>query len=129
MSKNKDILYIIIFNFLNDYAKFTIRYYIFPIYDLYHKKFLLDLKLIEFGNYLSLTASFCSNDFCSSNSNNHYSYLIIFGYPNSTDINFDFIQYLIDSNQNYTNTFINFHKYINIYEFFKYEIRLINKFD
>ena len=113
ISENKEILVIIIFNFYDDYSQFTIRYYIILMYNLYNKKFLLDLKLMEFGNYLSLTASFCSNDYCSSNSHNHYSYLIIFGYPNSNDINFDYIQYLFDENQNIANNNINFIKYIN----------------
>ena len=113
ISQDKDILYIIIFNFFNDYNKLMIRYYTIQLYELYHKKFLLDLKLNRFGDYISLSSSLCSNYNCGSNSEEHYSYLIIFNYPNSTDINFDFIQYLIDSNQNYDNTIINFHKYIN----------------
>ncbi len=55
------------------------------------QKFLLFLKVVEFWNYLSLIASFCSNDLCSSNANKHCNYLIIFGYTNRNDINFDYI--------------------------------------
>ena len=42
LSENKQILYITIFNFYNDYGELVIRYYSFPIYELHHKKFLLD---------------------------------------------------------------------------------------
>ena len=56
----------------------VIRYYSIKLYELYNKKILLDLKVSEFGNFISLTSSFCSNDLCNSNSNDHYSYLIIF---------------------------------------------------
>ena len=100
ISKNKQILYITIFNFYNDYGELVIRYYSFPIYELYHKKVLFDLKLTEFGQFLTLASSFCNDINCESNSNEHSSYLMIFGYPNSTDINFDYIEYLSKKNEN-----------------------------
>ena len=68
ISQDKDILYIIIFNFFNDYNKLMIRYYTIQLYELYHKKFLLDLKLNRFGDYISLSSSLCSNYNCGSNS-------------------------------------------------------------
>ena len=80
-----------------------IRYYSIKLYELYHKKILLDLRLSEFGNFLSLSSSFCSKDLCNSNSDDHYSYLIIFSYPNFTDIDLDLIQYLKYTRDNITN--------------------------
>ena len=112
ISENKDILYITIFNFYSDYTELTIRYYIFPIFELYHKFFHLELKLTQWGNFLTLVSSFCFTEICSSNSNEHYSYLTIFGYPNSTDIDFNYIEYLSENNQNIENNRINLRKYI-----------------
>ena len=80
----------------------------------FNKKFLYELILTPFGKYISLSSSFCSDTNCDSNDDKHYSYLIIFSYPNSTDINFDFIQHLIDTNEDITNNNINLYKYINI---------------
>ena len=111
-SKNKQILYITIFNFYNDYGELVIRYYSFPIYELYHKKVLYDLKLTEFGQFLTLTASFCNDINCESNSNEHSSYLMIFGYPNSADINFDYIEYLSEKNENSENIILNLREYM-----------------
>ena len=112
VSTDKETLYIIIFNFYNEYTKMVIRYYSIKLYELYHKKILFDLRITEFGNYLSLTSSFCSNDLCNSNSNDYYSYLIIFSYPNFTDIDFDLIQHLKYTNDNITNININLTSYI-----------------
>ena len=36
-NNDKDTLYIVIFNFYNDYEKFVIRYYEIKLYDLYNK--------------------------------------------------------------------------------------------
>ena len=103
VSKDKKNLYITIFYFYNEYTKMVIRYYSIKLYELYLKKILLDLRLSEFGNFLSLSSSFCSNDLCNSNSDNHYSYLIIFSYPNITDLDIDLIQYLKYSKDNINN--------------------------
>ena len=106
VSKDKKTLYITIFYFYNEYTKMVIRYYSIKLYELYHKKILLDLRISEFGNFLSLASSFCSNDLCNSNSDDHYSYLIIFSYPNFTDIDIDLIQYLKYTKDNITNIII-----------------------
>jgi len=112
-SSDKKTLYIIIFYFYNEYTKMVIRYYSIKLYELYHKKILLDLRISEFGNFLSLTSSFCTNNLCESNFNDHYSYLIIFSYPNITDIDVDLIQHLKYSRDNITNINIDTsnHKY------------------
>ena len=112
LSENKEILYITTFNFYSNYSELIIRYYSFPIYELYHKKFFMELKLAKFSQFLTLASSFCPNQSCSSNSDEHSSYLMIFGYPNSTDINFDYIQFLNKTNQNIENNSINLRDYI-----------------
>jgi hypothetical protein len=86
-----------------------IRYYKIDLY----KKIFLELKLTEFWNYLTISSSMCLNTECSSNSNTHYSFLIIFGYPNGVDYDFDLIQYLNETNQGLSNMNINLHKFIN----------------
>ena len=113
-SPDKEILYIVILYFYNDYNKLVIRYYTIQLYKLYNKKFLYELKLINFQNYLSLTSSLCSNSQCSSNNDDHYSYLIIFSYPNSTDIDFDLINYLKNTNETISNISINLFNNIKI---------------
>jgi hypothetical protein len=113
VSPDKEILYIIIFNFYNKYTKMVIRYYSIKLYELYHKKILFDLRMTEFRNYLSLTSSLCSDNICNYNSDNHYSYLIIFSYPNFADIDFDLIQHLKYTNDNITNINLDLKSYIN----------------
>ena len=113
ISPDKETLYIIIFNFYNKYTKMVIRYYSIKLYELYHKNILFDLRIIEYGSFLSLTSSLCSNTLCSSDSNDHYSYLIVFGYPNSTDIDFNLTQHLKYTNDNITNININLTNYTN----------------
>ena len=113
ISENKEILYIIIFNFYNNYTKFVIRYYTIKLYELYNKMILLDLRISEFGNFLTLASSFCSSDQCSSVSNEHYSYLIIFSYPNFTDIDFDLVKHLQYTNDNITNINLDLNSYTN----------------
>jgi len=113
ISPNKETLYIIIFNFYNECTKMVIRYYSIKLYELYNKKVLFDLRIIEFGNFLSLTSSLCSNSLCSSDSHDHYSYLIIFSYPNFTDIDFDLIQHLKYTSDNFTNINIDLTSYTN----------------
>ena len=113
ISPNKETLYIIIFNFYNEYTKMVIRYYSIKLYELYNKKILFDLRIIEFGNFLSLTSSLCSNSLCSSDSDDYYSYLIIFSYPNFADIDFDLIQHLKYTRDNFTNINIDLTSYTN----------------
>ena len=133
ISPNKETLYIIIFNFYNTYTKMVIRYYSIKLYELYNKKILLDLRIIEFGNFLSLTSSLCSNVLCSSDSNDHYSYLIIFSYPNSTDIDFDLIQHLKYTSDNITNINIDLTSYTNsskiennIFGYYNKEVKILS---
>ena len=113
ISTDKKIIYIIIFHFYQEYTKMVIRYYAIKLYELYHKIILLDLKISKFGNFISLTSSFCSNELCESNFNEHYSYLIIFSYPNFTDIDFDLIQHLKYTNDNISNINIDLASYKN----------------
>ena len=113
-SPEKEILYIVIFNFYENFSKFVIRYYTIKLYELYNKKILFDLKLIKYNDYLSLSTSLCSSSDCSTNDDEHYSYLIIFSYPNSTDIHFDLINHLLTTNDTISNLSINFFNSIKI---------------
>ena len=113
-ASDKNILYIITFNFYDDYNQFVIRYYTIKLYELYNKIFLFEIKAIKFGNYLSLCCSLCSNSGCSSNNDEHISSLIIFNYPNSTDINFDLIEHLLNTNENISKININLSNYVKI---------------
>ena len=113
-NNDKDTLYIVIFNFYNDYEKFVIRYYEIKLYDLYHKKILFEIKLAKYGDYISLCTSLCSNYQCSSNNDNHYSYLMIFNYPNSTDVNFDLINHLLNTDETISSINVNLSNYVKI---------------
>ena len=111
-SLNKENLYIVIFNFYDSYSKLKIRYYMIKLYELYNKKILFELKLTYFKNLLSISSNLCS--YSNYNSNDYYSYLLILGYPNSTDIEFDLIRHLFYTNDNISNININFQDYVNI---------------
>ena len=113
VSENQDILYIVIFNFYKDYSELMIRYYVIPLNELYNKHIYNDLTLTQYVNYVSLSSSLFSGELSISNKNDLYSYLIIFGYPNSSDIDFDLIKYLNRTNQDISNFSINLHDYIN----------------
>ena len=113
-SLNKENIYIVIFNFYDSFSKLKIRYYMIKLYELYHKKIMFELKLINFGKYISLSSSLCSDLHCYSNDKNFYSYLIIFNYPNSTDAKLNLIEHLFNTNETISNININFTKYIKI---------------
>ena len=77
-----------------------IRYYYIKIYELYHYKILTDLKIHIFNTqYLSLGASYCNDKMCDNDKNSIFSsFIIIFSYPNITDINLNLIDYLLKNN-------------------------------
>ena len=83
-TKSKETLYIIVFNFFGE-KQFKIRYYPIELYKLYHYKILFDLRIHNYNNYLALGLSYCPDRTCYSDSDTHYSALIIFSYPNDVD--------------------------------------------
>ena len=130
-SLDKENIYIVIFNFYDSFSKLKIRYYMIKLYELYNKKIMFELKLTNFGKYISLSSSLCSNSHCNSDDGSFYSYLMIFNYPNSTDANLNLIEHLFNTNETISNININFTKYIkienNIFGYIYEGIKIIEK--
>ena len=94
---DKDFLYIVLINiFGNNLVK--IRFYSLPMFSLYKFKVLFDLRIHNYNNFLAVGTSYCPNQQCDDNNNDHYSALIIFSYPNSLDTEFNLENYLFDNN-------------------------------
>ena len=88
---------------LNGKDNLTIRYYIINIDELIKYKFLFDIKLHLYNQYIAFASSVCPNYIdCNSNENTHFSILMLFNYPNATEIELDIINYLSNNIQNYT---------------------------
>jgi len=84
VSKNKEILHIILINFYKD-EKVKIRYYSINLYSLYHYKVFSDLRIHKYNNFITLGSSFCLKDSCQYDEDENFSVLMVFSYPNSTD--------------------------------------------
>ena len=86
-TQNKEILYIALIEISNNNKNVIFRYYQINLYSSYNYKILSDIKGHLFNNMASLAFSFCQNSNCNVDENNiHYSGLLIFSYPNSTDV-------------------------------------------
>ena len=96
-SNNTEILYIIIFNIFGE-KQIMIRYYSIEIYALYHYKILRDLRINNFNNLIAFASSYCPKQKCDSDEDEHYSALMIFSYPNSTDMTIYLEDYLFNNN-------------------------------
>ena len=97
VTKNKDEIYIIIIKMF-DNKKLSARYYSIYSFMLYRLKVLLDLRMHKYNDFISFAASFCSQEKCEKDEDEHFSSLIIFSYPNGTDCDIDLEQYLYDNN-------------------------------
>ena len=98
VSRKKDLLYIVMINIFDNESKIKIRYYIIRTFQLYNYKFYLDLRLYVYKKYIAITSSYCNQTDCE-NGDTHYSSLIIFSYPNSTDYNKNIVDELFDKNE------------------------------
>ena len=97
-STDKEDLYIIILNIYRA-EKIIIRYYKIQLYNLYNYKILLEIKTILYLNFITFGFSFCRQNNCAVNeTDEYYSGLIIFSYPNTTDISLNLENYLFDNN-------------------------------
>ena len=96
LSENRETLYIIILNIFN-YNLFQIRYYKIETFGLYNYKFFLELRTELYIDYIALTSSFCEKSDCDS-LDDSYTSLIIFNYPNSTDVNKDITEVFFEKN-------------------------------
>ena len=82
-SKNKEVLIIILINFYNE--EYNIRYYLIDIFKLYNHKFMKEIKSQIYNNNIAIAFSFCYQSSCDSDkTDDHYSSLILFSYPNTT---------------------------------------------
>ena len=91
ISIDKDILYIIsLFNYNEE--KFKIRIYSINFEKLYNLSISNNINVGFYKNFLALAANYKKNDI-------DYSYLTIFSYPNTLEINLDLIDYLSNNNE------------------------------
>ena len=98
-TESKERLYLVILNLYDNDSKYVIRYYIIELFQLYHYKFLKDMKLHLFNDYIAFGFSYCNQETCENDTDNHYSSLMIFSYPNSTNNSIDIIDYLYYNNE------------------------------
>ena len=93
-------LYIIIFRLYKDDEKMNIRMYLqvfLQVNSLMIYNGLLSLSLYN-NQYLALGVDICFTSNCNSG-DDHYASLIIFSYPNSTDVDIDLVQLLYQTNE------------------------------
>ena len=97
---------IIIFTLYNNDTLMNIRYYSNEMWNNYGVRIFLNLKADMYKNFIALGFSNCPQYDCYwSGTDEHYSSLLIFSYPNSTDNNFNIISYLYISDQKIENGF------------------------
>ena len=97
ITKDKETIYIIIISMFNN-KKLKARYYSIDSFKLYNLKVLLELKIQKYNSFIAFAASFCSQQKCENDEDEHFSSLIIFSYPNGTDYAMDLEKYLYDNN-------------------------------
>ena len=109
----RKIVYIVIINIFGE-RQVKIRYYSIKLYALYHLKILSDLRIHRYKNYLSLAISYCSLEVCDNVEDEHYPGLMMFSYPNSTDVTIDFDTYLFENNVDPRNFKLDLTKYLTL---------------
>ena len=107
--ENRETVYIILINIF-DNKDIKIRYYSLPLYPLYNHKIMFDTRIHNYNNFIAFASSYCPNEKCNENTDEHYSSLIIFSYPNSTDSVFDLERNLFENNKNLNNLEIDLKK-------------------
>ena len=122
---NKETLIIVLINFYNG-MEYNLRYYFIDFFSLYNHKFYRDIKLHPYNNNIAFGFSFCYNEACNDDNDEHYTSLIIFSYPNITEYNLDVIGHLNKEENN--NVIINLSDHVNIdnniFGFIIYQIRI-----
>ena len=84
MSENKETLYIFILEIYSKNEMF-IGLYEIKLFVLYKYKFLSDIRLNLYNDFISFAFNFCQNEECTTSDNTHNSAFMIFGYANSTN--------------------------------------------
>ena len=93
-SKNKLVLYVILFDLYNNQQNIKIRLYKIDIYNLYNYKIFSDISTIMFNNYLTLSMSVCNSLKCENEYEDHfYTVLLFFNYINGSDYNINITSY------------------------------------
>ena len=96
-STTKEILYIVLLNLINR-EKIILRYYTINIFSKYTFKFLGDIRLHLYNNYVAFGFSFCRQRPCESKTDLHYAGFMLFSYPNGTDYYLNLKEYLFNNN-------------------------------
>ena len=109
--KEKEILIIVLISFYAQ-IEYNIRYYLINIFVYYNHKIMKDIALDIYNNNLVFAFSHCPQTSCNEDTDAHFSSLIFFSYPNSTDNDLDIINYLNQEKNN--NLIINLSDYVNI---------------
>jgi hypothetical protein len=97
VTEDKKIVYIILIDIFGD-KKIRLRYYPLKLYESHHLKVLFDLRVHNYNNFITLGLSLCPTDQCIGDNDEHYSTLMIFNYPNSTDQTLYLDKYLYNNN-------------------------------
>ena len=85
-TEDHETLVIVVLSIIN-LEKIKIRYYSFPIYQLINYKFLRDMRSFIYNRFIMIGSSVCRQSECNNDHDHpHESSLIIFSYPNSTDV-------------------------------------------
>ena len=99
-SEDKNTLIIVTLFFYDNDNYMMQRYYKYEMFTDYQIKFFKEIRAFYFNNYISLAFSHCSTNQCSEDSDQYYSSLIIFNYPNSPkDQSVDLIEYIYSTNK------------------------------
>ena len=96
-STSKENFYIILINIINRNS-IVLRYYTLDIFSKYTFKFLQDMRVHLYNNFVAFAFSFCRQSNCESESNPHYAGFMIFSYPNGTDSFLNLTQYIFNNN-------------------------------
>ena len=112
-STDKTSLYIVIITLFQKEEQTHFRYFEVK-FNNYNMKIYLDMQLTLYNKFITIAFSYCTQDSCDSNSDEHYSSLIIFNYPNSTDSSIDLISHLNITNENISNIYVNFSNFVNV---------------
>ena len=102
-SKDKLVLYIILFDLYNNQQNFKIRLYKIDIYNLYNYKIFSDISSIMFNNYLTLSLSVCNSLKCENEiEDSFFTILLFFSYINGSDYNINTTSYF-ENKENFDN--------------------------
>ena len=97
-TEDHETLVIVVLSIIN-LEKIKIRYYSFPIYQLINYKFLSDMRSFIYNKFIMIGSSVCRQSECNDDHNHpHESSLIIFSYPNSTDVELEISEFLLNNN-------------------------------